>query len=497
MLTEVPDGSAVYVAPFSAVATVAVIVCIALRATGPLRLWTPVIGVIAGSVVAALFGLYDADRVAEASWFGLPSIEWPGLDLAFGPAFWSLMPAFLLVTPIVTLRSARSCVAVQSVSWPQRRAKDFRAVQGAVNVDGTSNLLCGLAGTVPNSALSASASLAEITGVAARSVGVATGAIFILLALVPKALAVVPAIPSPVVAGHLAVLMAMLVRIGIKVLLPDGLDNCKGLIVGVAFWIGVEFQNGMVYPELVSQFAGGLLLNGMTSGGLTAFFLTLFLEMTVARRSRMDAEPDLSALSAIREFLQSFAWRNGWGSGMAARLDAVGEEALLTLIKPEEFGKAPDRRRLRLVAYRGNGGAALEDTVARKGENIQDRLVLLGGLAAAGCSHLGPCNWPGRSRPCAPDSPRRSTRPTRNCSRPATAMRCRRWWLPSPLPDGQVFRCSSPVHTDRIRALRARNNVRTPGLERPSARGGDSRFGECGPDRRKPLPVSVHSKHAI
>ncbi len=378
MLSKVPNASPVHVAPICAIATVVVMVCIALKATGVLRLWAPVIGVIAGSVLAALFGLYDTERVVNAAWIGIPSIEWPGLDLEFGPAFWSLLPAFLLVTLIVTLRSISSCIAIQSVSWKQRRAVDFRAVQGGVNVDGVSNLLCGLAGSVPNSALSASASLAEITGVAARSVGVATGALFILLALVPKALAVVLAIPGPVVAGYLAVLMAMLFLVGIKVLLQEGLDYRKGLIMGVAFWIGVGFQNGMVFPELVSQFAGGLLSNGMTAGGLAAIFMTLFLEMTAARRSRMEAEPELAALSAIQDFLRSFASRQGWDSVMAARLGAVGEEALLSLLKPENLEEPREKRRLRLVAYRGNGGAVLEFSVAPRGENIQDRLALLG-----------------------------------------------------------------------------------------------------------------------
>ena len=377
MLTKVPDGSPAHVAPLSAVATVLVIVCIALRAGGALRLWAPVIGVVAGSVVSALFGIYDTDRVAEAPWIGVPSVEWPGLDLEFGPAFWSLIPAFLLVTLIVTLRSISSCVAVQSVSWRQGRAVDFRAVQGAANVDGLSNLLCGFAGTVPNTALSVSASLTELTGVAARGVGVVTGAIFILLAFLPKALAVVLAIPGPVVAGYLAVLMAMLFLVGIKVLLQDGIDYRKGLIAGVAFWIGVGFQNGMIFPEFASGFAGGLLSNGMTSGGLAAIFMTLFLEMTESRRSRMEAELDLSALPKIREFLRSFASRGGWDGRMAARLDAVAEEALLSLIKSDEGREGPDWR-LRLVAHRGNGGAVLEFAIAPRGENIQDRLALLG-----------------------------------------------------------------------------------------------------------------------
>ena len=381
MLTRMPEGSPAYVAPLSALATVLVIVCVALRMTGALRLWAPVLGVVAGSLVAALFGFYDVDRVARASWIGLPSVAWPGLDLEFGPAFWSLLPAFLLVTLIVTLRSISSCVAVQNVSWQPGRAVDFRAVQGAVNVDGISNLLCGLAGTVPNTAYSVSASLAELTGVAARSVGIATGVIIILLALTPKALAVVLAIPGPVVAGYLAVLMAMLFVVGIKVLLQDGIDYRKGLIVGVAFWIGVGFQNGMIFPELVSAFAGGLLANGMTSGGLVAILMTLFLAVTERPPSRVEVELDPSALPKIRQFLHAFTARCGWDKRMADRLGAVAEETLLSLVTPgerEEGLKRNRNRRLRLVVYRGTEGVVMEFAVAPRGSNIQDRLALLG-----------------------------------------------------------------------------------------------------------------------
>ena len=379
LLTEGPAGSPGYAAPVCAAVTVAVIAAIALKSTGSLRLWAPIIGILCGSVVAAIVGLYDVDRVRVASWIGVPSVEWPGFDLEFGPAFWSLFPVFLLLTPIVTLRTISSCVAVQSVSWRRRRAEDYRSVQGAVNVDGLGNLLCGLAGTVPNNSYSIGASLTEITGVAARGVGIAAGVLFLGLAFLPKALAVVLAMPGAVSGGFLIVLLAILFLIGIKVLLQEGLDYRKSLIAGVAFWIGVGFQNDMIFPAQVSAFAGGLFANGVLSGSLAAIMMTLFVELTESRRSRMVAELDTAALSKIREFLRAFASRNGWGDGMADRLDAVGEEALLSLLRPEE-DEIPShrRRRLRLVAARAEGGAMLEFVVAPTGENIEDRLAVLG-----------------------------------------------------------------------------------------------------------------------
>ena len=189
------------------------------------------------------------------------------------PAVFDLLAAVpegsrALAAPLsASIRTISGAVAIQRVSWHRPRAVDFRAVQRAITVDGLGNLLSGLAGTTPNTATTVGASVTELTGVGARGVGVAAGAIFVAVAFLPKVLAVVLAIPDPVFAAYLGVLLATLFAIGMKMAVQDGLDYRKGLIVGVAFWIGVGFQNDLVFPEHVSEFAGGLLRNGVTAGG--------------------------------------------------------------------------------------------------------------------------------------------------------------------------------------------------------------------------------------
>ena len=268
MLGDVPDGSPAHAAPSIVLVTLLAILGVSLKGTASLRLWAPVIGVVLGTCLAAFFGLYDLDRIAAASWFGLPDISVPGFDLEFGPAFWALLPAFLLTAVIGSIRAISSSTALQRVSWRRQRPVDFRAVQGTVTVDGMSNLLCGVAGTVPNTTYSLAAPLIEITGVAARAVAVATGAVFLALAFLPKALALVLAIPGPVVGAYLLVLVALLFLIGIGTAMQDGMDLRKGVIVGVSFWLGVGVQNGAIFPEFVSEFAGGFFSNGITAGGL-------------------------------------------------------------------------------------------------------------------------------------------------------------------------------------------------------------------------------------
>ena len=377
MLEDVPKETPRPAAPLSALTTVLVITGVALKARGALRLWAPVIGVLAGSLVAAWFGLYDAARVAGAAWVGLPEGSWPGFDLSFGPVFWALLPAFVFVTLVGAIETIGDSVAIQRVSWRRPRAVDFRAVQGALAADGTGNLLSGLAGTMPNTTYSTSVSVTELTGVGARGVGVAAGAAFLAMAFSPKLIAVVLAIPGPVAAAYITVLLAMLFVLGMKVVVQDGLDYRKGLVAGVAFWVGVGFQNGVIFPGYFSEFSGALLKNGMTAGGLAAILMTLFLEATEPRRARIETTLDTAALPKIRAFLAAFASRSGWDEAMASRLEAASEETLLTLTRGEE-ARRESGRRLLLVAHKEEGGAALEFVAAGGEENLQDRIALLG-----------------------------------------------------------------------------------------------------------------------
>ena len=170
----------------------------------------------------------------------------------------------------------------------------------------------------------------------------------------------------------------MLFVVGMKMVVQDGIDYRKGLIAGIAFWAGVGFQSGVIFPEYFPEVAGGLLQNGMTAAGLVAILMTLFVEMTEPRRSRIETEFDPSALPKLREFLGAFASRSGWDTAMANCIDAAGEEVLLTLIRQDEAGEKHDRRRLLLGAHKEDGGAVLEFVATIGDENLQDRMALLG-----------------------------------------------------------------------------------------------------------------------
>ena len=378
MMETAPAGSPAFAAPATTFVTILAILGVSLKGSAALRLWAPIIGVLAGSAFAAFFGLFELDGVAAASWIGVPSAELPGLDFDFGPAFLSLLPVFLLTGLVGSIRAISSSVALQRVSWRRPRPTDFRAVQGTATLDGLSNLICGLAGTVPNATYSFAASLIEINGVASRLVAAATGAVFLAVAFMPKALALILAIPGPVVAAYLFVLIAMLFMVGVGMVMQDGMDYRKGLIVGFSFWLGLGAHNGAILPEIVAEFAGGVFANGITTGGLAAILLTWFVEVTAPRPSRMETGFSISALTEIRDFLENFSSGNGWDAAMSNRLAAVAEETLLSLLGPEARPTAPEEnRRLRLSASRAENGAVLEFIAGGSGENLQEQISLL------------------------------------------------------------------------------------------------------------------------
>ena len=376
-LTQVPEGTGKAAAPIAAGTTLVVVVGLILRGPPSMRLWSPILGILAGCAVSVPFGIYDASIVRDARWFGVPFGEWPGFDVTPDAAFWALLPAFVVVTLVGAIETIGDGVAIQRVSRRNPQATDFQVVQGALNADGVGNLLSGLAGTLPNTTYSTSISLAEVTGIGARRVGIVIGAFIFVLAFFPKVAALLIAIPSPVAAAYITVLLALLFVQGMRIVIQDGVDHRKAVVAGLSFWMGVGFQNGWIFQDLLGDgFLAILMGNGMTSGSIVAVIMMLFLELTGPRRKRLRVALDEETLPKVSGFLRDFAMSAGWSAAAAERLVLVGEETLRSMSSGEE--DMPSGRRLVATARSVGREAEVEFIAAEGGENLEDRLAYLG-----------------------------------------------------------------------------------------------------------------------
>ncbi|MDE2817692.1 MAG: purine/pyrimidine permease [Chloroflexota bacterium] len=380
-LADVPEGSPQAAAPVSALVTMVIVVAMVVRAPPAWRLWSPIIAIAVGCLVSIPYGIFDFQQVLDAPWIGIPFDGWPGFDVTPGIEFWALLPAFIVVTLVGAIETIGDGVAIQRVSRRNPRATDFRVVQGALNADGVGNLLSGLLATVPNTTYSSSIALAEVTGVAARRVGVVIGVIFVVLAFFPKVAALLIAIPPPVAAAYITVLVVLLFVQGMRIVINDGMDHRKAIVVGLAFWIGAGFQSGWIFKDLLGEgFIGVLLSNGMTAGAIVAIIVMVFIELTRSRRRRLQVALESDALPKIEQFLLAVAGKRGWNDASTERLTSAGEEMLAILLQETDGGEAETARRLTVNARLENGMAELEFVTSLEGENLEDHLAYLNEL---------------------------------------------------------------------------------------------------------------------
>ena len=363
-----------------ALVTLATVAGLTFRGTAILRLWAPMIGIVAGCAAAVGFGMYETDLIARAAWVGIPN-EWPGLGLDFGPGFWTLLMPFLFLGIIISIQANGESIAHQRVATRDDRAIDFRQVQGALSGTGASNVIAGALGAVPNIIHPGIVAFTRATGVASRRVGYCIGFMFIAAAFSPKASALLGSIPGPVMTGYLLMVTGTLFVDGARLVIQTESNPQKVVAAGVAFWIGAAFQFGLKLPSFGPEWDTALK-SGISTGGVAAIVMLLFLELTQRRSMRFRSRLDIEALPELNEFMARFAARSGWGEEMTNKLSAVAEETLLTLapldlegIGDEDDGDDEGEERQLVVLASSEGAVANLEFIGGGDEgNLEDRI---------------------------------------------------------------------------------------------------------------------------
>ena len=216
-------------------------------------------------------------------------------------------------------------------------------MQRALAGGGVSNLLAGIGGTVPNVVNPAGASFIQITGVASRRVGYFIG--------------------------------------GARTVIQSEPNRQKVVVAGVCFWIGASFQFGLFHLPDLGPAWGALFKSGITTGGIAAVVMILYLELTNPRRMRFQSKLHIDSLPELNEFIAKFADSRGWGSEMKDKLSAVAEETLLTpapldltSFDMDEEEDEEDGRQLIVLASSEESVSDLEFIGGGIGENLEDQV---------------------------------------------------------------------------------------------------------------------------
>ena len=198
------------------------------------------------------------------------------------------------------------------------------------------------------------------------------------MAFLPKVSALLSSIPGPVMAGYLIMVTGSLFVDGAQTILGNEQNREKIAVAGVCFWIAAAFQFKLFTLPDLGLVWGALLKSGITTGGLAAIVMVLYLELTNPRRMRFSSRLHIDALPELNEFINTFARRRGWDGAMEERLRAVAEETLLVLapldLSGEEEQGAADDRQLVVLASSEGPVADLEFIGGGDEANLEDQI---------------------------------------------------------------------------------------------------------------------------
>ena len=374
-----PEGQSTVVFLAPGMAALAAGVLISLQDTPVWRMWILPITVAVGLVVAVPLGFYNTDIIAGTPWLRLPHLGWPGLGLTFSADFWALLPVFVLVNLTAFMKAVGDLSVIYRASYRNQSAIDFRTVQGGLNVYGAGTLLSGILGTLPVAApWSATAVYIGFTGVAAKSVGIYLGLLTMVVAFFSKLLAVLVAIPSPVVSAVYVIIFGMLFVEGAKTVFTSQVDQKKAAITGVSMVLGLSAGVLSGFFDGITRHVVG---NTIVMGGMTAIVMTAATEISGFRAKKLRVDLSQSSLHAFDDFLRRFADRHSWTEEGKNRLCLVGEEVILSLLNEENDGTAEQKRRLVATIRPDSGSAEVEIVVASDDAiqgNIENRIAYLG-----------------------------------------------------------------------------------------------------------------------
>lgn len=199
---------------------------------GVIQSLSVLIAMVLGFAACALTGMIDFSSVGSAAWVSLPKPAAYGLSFQLGAVI--TMCIIQIATIMGDYGNITSIVTAAGESLP---SKD--TLKASVRGDAVGSIFSSLFNSLPMCVAAQTSGVVIMTGVASRFVTAAAGAMFMVLAVIPKFSQVLALIPNPVIGGILLVTFGNIMASGIKIIGFDKNTKRNMTIVAMALAIGV------------------------------------------------------------------------------------------------------------------------------------------------------------------------------------------------------------------------------------------------------------------
>lgn len=245
---------------------------------GFIRSISILIGILAGTIIAAFMGKVNFQAVHDASWFAI------GQPFYFGTPTFEITPiiTMIIVAVVSMVESTGVFFALSDICEKKLTREDL--VRG-YRSEGLAYALGAIFNAFPYTTFSQNVGLVQMSGIRKNNIIYITAVMLICLGLVPKIAATATVIPTAVLGGAMLAMFGTVMAYGIKMLSKVDFSSEQNLFIiacSVGLGLGVT-----VVPDMFNILPGEFKIltnSGIVAGSLTAIILNIMFNVIGAKK---------------------------------------------------------------------------------------------------------------------------------------------------------------------------------------------------------------------
>jgi xanthine permease XanP len=331
-----PDGTVGTADSLVTLIALAVMITLNVWGKGRLRLFSILVGLVCGYIVAAVTGLLEVEQFRQIA--NQPVISMPSIDhMAWSFDVRLVIPFAVtaLATAMVTTAIVATCQRITDAEWVR---PDMPSIVSGIRGDGVSTVIGGLLCSFGLAIGPANAGLVAATGVASRVVAYTIAALLALAGIVPAFAGLLTVMPAPVMAAGLLFPAAFIMINGVQVISSRVLDTRRTVVIGagiLTFLLVAMFPRTFAgAPDWLQSIVGSPLVLAT----IVALSLNLMFRIGIKRSVAMQIAPEAFQPETVEQFVERHA--GGWG----ARRDVVARVKFALLQAVEAVVELSDRK---------------------------------------------------------------------------------------------------------------------------------------------------------
>ena len=312
-----PAATGIYLpSVITGLVTLATIIACTIWLKGSKRFFAMLLGCAAGYAAAALGELGSfAEVVGQASMVDLPQLRMPSLSLE--PSF---LAGYAIVAMIAAVDNMGVIISTDRLDDAEWSRPDVGQISRGVSSLGATTIFSSLLGGTHLGLSSTNIGLAFATGVTSRVVGITAGLIMAGIAFFPAALALVIAMPDPVLGGILAFAASYFIVAGAQLSLSRMMSPRRMLVVGLPIATGIAVLTTSRLGVGMTGIAAILIQSPLMSASIVAIVLNGLMRIGIAQKATITLVSGAGRHEQVEEALTE--WGEMWGLKPATALNA-------------------------------------------------------------------------------------------------------------------------------------------------------------------------------